>query len=129
GVAAASIARALPYASDGLGFGVSLPGAVSAPGQPAADIAGSGNTVEPGYFNAMRIPLVAGRDFTDQDTTGTPLVAVVGEAAARRFWPGQDAIGRQIVMNGAGETGTVLQVVGVVRDVPYRSLSFGSMPF
>jgi len=129
GVAAVSIARALPFANDGLGFGLSLPGAVSASDQGTADVAGSGTIVEPGYFNAMRIPLVAGRDFTDQDVTGTPLVTIVGEAAARRFWPGQDAIGRQIVMNGASETGTVLQVVGVARDVPYRSLSFGSVPF
>ena len=129
GVAAVSIARALPYASEGFGFGFSLPGAAPGPGGQPAEIGGSGNIVEPGYFNAMRIPLVAGRDFTDHDTTGTPLVAIVGEAAARRFWPDQNAIGQPIVMNGAGETGTVLQVVGVARDVPYRSLSFGSVPF
>ena len=129
GVAAVSIARALPYASEGFGFGLSLPGTVPAPGQPTAGVGGSGNIVEPGYFNAMRIPFVAGRDFTTQDAAGTPLVAVVGEAAARRFWPDRDAIGQQIVMNGAGESGTVLQVVGVVRDVPYRSLSSESLPF
>jgi putative ABC transport system permease protein len=129
GVAAVSVARALPYASEGLGFGLSLPGAVAGPGQQTTDIAGSGNIVETGYFSAMRIPLVAGRDFTEQDTTGTSLVAVVGEAAARRFWPGQNPIGQRIVMNGAGETGVVLQVVGVARDVPYRSLSFEPLPF
>ena len=129
GVAAVSIARDLPYASEGFGFGLSLPGAAPGPEGRPADIGGSGTIVEPGYFNAMRIPLVSGRDFTDQDTTGTPLVAVVGEAAAQRFWPDRNAIGQQIVMTGAGETGTVLQVVGVARDVPYRSLSFGSVPF
>ena len=129
GVAAASIGRVLPYASEGFGFGLSLPGGVAAPGQPPSDIAGSGNIVEPGYFSAMRIPLVTGRDFTEQDVAGAPLVAVVDEVAARRFWPDRDPIGQRIVMNGAGETGTVLQVIGVVRDVPYRSLSFGSVPF
>ena len=128
GVAAVSIARVLPYANEGFGFGLSLPGAVPAPGQPS-DSGGSGNIVEPGYFNAMRIPFVAGRDFTDQDAAGTPLVAIVDDVAARRFWPGGDPIGQRIVMNGAGETGTVLQVIGVVREVPYRSLSFGSVPF
>jgi predicted permease len=129
GVAAVSIARALPYANEGFGFGLSLPGAAPEPGQQTADIGGSGNIVAPGYFNAMRIPFITGRDFTEQDATGTPLVAIVGEAAARRFWPERDAIGQRIVMNGAGETGTALQVVGVVRDVPYRSLSFGSLPY
>jgi predicted permease len=129
GVAAVSIARVLPYASEGFGFGLSLPGAVPAPGQANADIAGSGNIVEPGYFAAMRIPLVAGRDFAEQDAAGTPLVAVVDEVAARHFWPDRNPIGQRIVMNGAGETGTVLQVIGVVREVAYRSLSFGSVPF
>ncbi|HEY7187427.1 MAG TPA: ABC transporter permease [Vicinamibacterales bacterium] len=128
GVAAVSIARVLPYASEGFGFGLSLPGAVPAAGQPS-DIGGSGNIVEPGYFSAMRIPFIAGRDFTNQDTAGTPLVAIVDEVAARRFWPDRNPIGQQIVMNGAGETGTVMQVIGVVREVPYRSLSFGSVPF
>jgi predicted permease len=129
GVTAASIARVLPYASDGFGFGLSLPGAVAPPGEPTSDIAGSGNLVEPGYFAAMRIPFVAGRDFREQDAEGTPLVAVVDDVAARRFWPDRDAVGQRIVMNGLGETGTVLQVIGVVRNVPYRSLSFGSTPF
>jgi predicted permease len=129
GVAAVSIARVLPYATEGLGFGLSLPGAAPAPGQQTSDIAGSGNIVEPGYFAAMRIPLLAGRDFSDQDAAGTPFVAVVDEVAARRFWPGRDPIGQRIVMSGVGETGTVLQVIGVVREVPYRSLSFGSVPF
>jgi putative ABC transport system permease protein len=127
-VAAVSIARVLPYASEGFGFGLSLPGAVAAPGQPS-DIAGSGNIVEPGYFSAMRIPLLAGRDFTEQDAAGTPLVTVVDEVAARRLWPDRDPMGQRIVMKGAGETGTVLQVIGVVREVPYRSLSLGSVPF
>jgi hypothetical protein len=77
----------------------------------------------------MRIPLVAGRDFTDQDAPGAPDVAIVGEAAARRFWPGQSAIGQYLVLNGAGREGAVLQVVGVARDIRYRNLDFEGMPF
>ena len=129
GVEAASSARFLPLAIEGFGFGLSLPGAAPAPGGQSADVAGSGNIVTPGYFATMRIPLLAGRDFTEQDARGAPLVAVVGEAAARRFWPGQNAVGQRLVMNGAGSTGALLQVVGVARDIEYRSLDFGAVPF
>jgi hypothetical protein len=47
----------------------------------------------PGYFPAMRIPIRRGRLFNDQDTPGSPRVALVSEMAARRLWPGQDPIG------------------------------------
>jgi len=77
----------------------------------------------------MRIPLVAGRDFTDQDAPGAPEVAIVGEAAARRFWPGRNAIGQRLVIDGAGRTGAVVQVIGVARDIRYRNMDFGSTPF
>jgi putative ABC transport system permease protein len=127
GVQSASLARMLPLASEGYGIGLSLPGAVRGPGEP--DVAGSGNIVGPGYFDVMRIPLRTGRDFTEQDAAGAPLVAVVGEAAARRFWPNEDPVGKQLVVNGAGVSGEVVQVVGVAQDLRYRTLDFGSVPF
>jgi putative ABC transport system permease protein len=125
-VQSVSMARYLPLASEGLGFGL-FPGSQS--GDPMAAVAGSGNIVAPGYFATLRIPLVAGRDFTEQDAPGAPDVAIVGEAAARRLWPGQSAIGQHLVLNGAGRTGAVLQVVGVARDIRYRNLDFGDVPF
>ena len=128
GVESASLVRFLPLAGEGFGFGLSLPGAVRFQGESAI-VGGSGNVVAPGYFAAMRIPLIAGRDFTEQDGPGAPEVAIVGEAAARRFWPGQSAIGQRLVLDGAGRTGAVLQVVGVARDIRYRNVDFGSTPF
>ena len=53
------------------------------------------NTVSPDYFDTMRIPLMAGRGFTPFDRQGTAHVAVVSEALARRFWPGQNALGKR----------------------------------
>ena len=128
GVQAATMARMLPLSTESMGLGLSLPGAVLRPGQASADLA-NGNVVMPGYFAAMRIPLRAGRDFTDQDAPGAPLVTIVGDAAARRFWPDQDPIGKQLVMNPGTGSGVVLQVVGVAQDVRYRALDFGSVPF
>jgi predicted lysophospholipase L1 biosynthesis ABC-type transport system permease subunit len=73
--------------------------------------------------------LRAGRDFTDQDATGAPLVAIVGEAAARRFWPDQDPIGKRLIVNGGSRPGSPIQVVGVAQDIRYRALDFGTVPF
>ena len=126
GVQSVSMVRYLPLSSEGFGFGL-FPGRQA--GDPSAAIGGSGNIVAPGYFATMRIPLVAGRDFTEQDAPGAPDVAIVGEAAARRFWPRQSAIGQSLVLNGAGREGAVLQVVGVARDIRYRNLDFESVPF
>ena len=79
----------------------------------------------PGYFEAMRVPLVAGRYFTDEDTIDRPRVAIVSESTAKRLWPGRDPIGRRITM-AAYRPGTPrLQertIVGVVADVRYHSI-------
>ena len=63
------------------------------------------NIVEPGYFATLRIPLIAGRDSTDSDREGTQPVAIVGEAAAKFFWPGKDPIGQQILQHVGGRNG------------------------
>jgi putative ABC transport system permease protein len=70
-------------------------------------------TVETGYFRAMQIPLRRGRLFTERDNRAAPLVTVVNETFARRFWPGQNPIGKHI---GGGQD-PVHEVVGVVGDV------------
>jgi len=69
------------------------------------------NTVSPPYFETMRIPLIAGRLFTGADREGSRQVAVISEAMARHFWPGQNAVGKRfrlVIGNGYQE------VVGVV---------------
>jgi predicted permease len=128
GVASASMSRMLPLANEAMGMGLSLPGEVPRPGAPA-QTPGSGNIVAPGYFATLRIPIRAGRDFTDQDAAGAPLVAIVGEAAARRFWPGEDPIGKQLIVNGGSRPGASIRVVGVAHDVRYRALDFGTVPY
>ena len=122
----ATIARVFPGGFEGIGLGgVTVPGDARASGEaPEWDW----NIVEPGYFSTLRIPLVAGRDFGPSDRAGSPPVAIVGEAAARHFWPGENAIGRSLVQFGAGgpasKTATLL-VVGVARDVKSSRLVDG----
>ena len=74
-----------------------------------------------GYFETIRIPLIRGRTFTTaDDRPGTPGVAVISEAIARRYWPGEDPLGRQIDFSwGPGE---VQEVIGVVGDVRHYGL-------
>jgi putative ABC transport system permease protein len=73
--------------------------------------------VDPGYIPAMKIPLRAGRGFTDHDTAQSELVMIINENAARRLWPDRDPVG-QIALAGRGEA----RVIGVVANVRHSSL-------
>ena len=79
--------------------------------------------VGPNYFRAMRIPLIAGRDFTGQDGPKSQPVAVVNQEFCDRYWPGQDAIGKRVNTNGQWFT-----VVGVARNGKYRRLIYTPDP-
>jgi predicted permease len=87
--------------------------------RPGEDLGSSYAILSPDYFKAMRIPLLEGRDFDDNDTMSAARVAIVNEEVVRRFWPGQSAIGRRFRILGDRE----VTVVGVVRSGKYRSLS------
>jgi predicted permease len=86
--------------------------------QPNEDMYIDYNMVGPNYFTMMQIPLVRGRDFSSQDRVDAPLVCIVNETMARRFWPGQDAIGRRIDAGSGWRT-----IVGVARDIKYHSIN------
>ncbi len=77
------------------------------------------NVVTPNYFATLGIPLVRGRDFNASDREGSPLVAVVNETFARRFWPGEDPLWKRFRFSQEGEP---VEIVGVARDGKYRSL-------
>lgn len=76
--------------------------------------------VLPGYFKTIGIPLMAGRDYNDNDTGKSPLVAVVNTEFARRYWPNQSAVGRKLQM--FPELTQWREIVGVVGDVKLQSL-------
>jgi putative ABC transport system permease protein len=76
------------------------------------------NSVSPGHFRTLGIPLVRGRDFAISDDPGAPAVCVVNETFAQRFWPGEDALGRHLQIADGGW----IEVVGVAQDSKYLSL-------
>jgi predicted permease len=75
--------------------------------------------VAPNYFTTMGIPLVSGRGFTERDHQKAPEVAVINEAAARKFFPNENPLGRRF---GHRPEGGNIEIVGVVRDVRYNNL-------
>ncbi|MGH9621599.1 MAG: ADOP family duplicated permease, partial [Bryobacteraceae bacterium] len=81
-----------------------------------------GNTVGPGYFATMGIPLLAGRVFNSHDTAKSPKVAVINETMARRLFPGASPIGRRFGMGTDPKHSGDIEVVGVVKDAKYQSL-------
>jgi len=83
----------------------------------------------PGYFEAMKVPLRAGRFFTDEDTMDRPRVAILGESAAKRLWPNQNAIGKRLTMYSFRPRERLAErtIVGVVADVRYHDLGEASL--
>jgi len=78
--------------------------------------------VSPNYFDVMHISPLAGRSFTDQERFGATQVAVINDTMRRRFFPGEDAIGKRLVVSFLSTKLTV-EIVGVVSDIKQESLS------
>jgi len=81
------------------------------------------NGTAPGYFRTLRISLLAGRDFSAQDTATSPKVALINQTLARKFYPNLNPVGRLFRLEeDQGKLGDPIQVVGIVRDSKYGSL-------
>jgi len=79
--------------------------------------------ITPGFFDALQIPLHTGRNISDADDTSKPPVAVVSESFARRYWPGENPLGRHFKFAFGDRT-----IVGVVGDIRVRGLQRQSEP-
>ncbi len=125
----ATIATVLPGGFETQRRAVTVPGVSPPAGQRFFDV--DWNVVDAGYFGTLRIPMMAGRDFTSADGDGTAPVAIVGDGTARQFWPGEDAVGKYIVQPQFGSGGRIsneaktLRIIGVVHDVKSTSLIDG----
>ena len=107
--------------------GITVPGV--SPPQGERYLQPAWNFVAPGYFATLRIPVGAGRDFDGRDVSGSDAVAIVSEAAARQYWPGQDPIGKYLLWHAGSNLISTneaerrpppvvrLSVVGVAGDI------------
>ena len=123
GVVAAGISTASPLGGGGFYLGRSMV-AEGRDQTPAGEVSINWNIITPGYFAALRIPLLRGRDFTVQDDSATPPVIIVNEKFAKEMFPGENPIGKR-VMSSRDER-VMRQIVGVVRDVKYYGASDSS---
>ena len=84
------------------------------------------NSVSVGYFDAIGIPVLRGRDFRRTDTEGAPKVVVINETMAERFWPGEEAIGKRFKFFGDDDFTTV---IGIARNSKYNGVAEDPIPF
>jgi predicted permease len=89
--------------------------------KPGEDMNAWDNYVSPGFFSALKIPMLAGRDFTERDT-GTPKVAILNQKFARHYFGDSPAVGRHIGMGGDPGTKTDIEIIGVVGDTRYQTM-------
>lgn len=85
------------------------------------------DAISPFYFETMQVPLLQGRMFTDSDNENAPMVAIVNQSMARRFWPDEDAIGKHFSVNN--NNGPFVEVVGLAGDGQYWFLSTIPQPY
>jgi putative ABC transport system permease protein len=133
GVSAVGAINILPLSANYDSRGIQIEDHPKSDGQGEAPQARS---VTPGYFRALGIPLVRGRLFDARDVEGAPRVVLVSEAMARRYWPGEDPIGRRMTFNSGIPTAEQRvvggpgsrEVVGIVGDVRHLGLDEGDVP-
>jgi predicted permease len=85
------------------------------------------NRVDAGYFDTMRVPLLRGRAFRENEDEKAPLVAIVNQAMAQQFWPNQDPIGKRFSVKGA--TGPFAEIVGLTGNGKYIFMGWDREPY
>ena len=122
GVQSAAVSTTLPMSGSSLGAGFTVDDHPVA--NPADRPTAAGFAISPDYFATMGIQLVRGRAFTARDDENGPPVAIINETMARRFWPGEDPVGRRLT----SYSGVSREIVGIVRDVKNRDLAENAGP-
>jgi predicted permease len=119
GVRATAYSALLPLRGEVLGINISVPGYTP---RSAAETHAFFNDVSPGYFQAMRIPLLAGRDFTPQDAAvQPPRVAIISRTMAQHYFAGKDPVGHALT-SAEGVSRPPMVIIGVVADSVYFGL-------
>ncbi len=118
GVQSAGITAATPLGGATESTSIRIPDHPS--GDPKAVPFSNYTMVSTGYFSAVGTPVLRGRDFLESDTADSSPVAIVNSAMARKFWPGEDAIGKQVAP--ASKKFPLATIIGIVADVKRLSL-------
>lgn len=118
GVQFAAAASQIPLAGNMDSYGFHAEGKIAP--NPEEDPSAERYCITPGFLQAMRIPLLRGRDISTADTAMAPQVLLIGETTARRMWPGEDPIGKRVKLGGVD--GPWWTVVGVTGDVHHIGL-------
>ncbi len=116
------LAWGTPARSGGDAVSIGLPG--QAPVQPESARRIDTHEITPGYLATLKIPLLAGREFDERDRQGAPSVAIVNETLARQLWPGGNATGQSLIVDGSEHA-----VIGVAKDAQPHSSNRAAEPF
>ncbi len=85
--------------------------------------------ITPDYFHVLQVPLVRGRFFSEADSADAPLVVIVNEAMAHKYWPNEDALGKRITFDDPKKPGMKwVTIVGIVGNIRHRSLDQDPQP-
>lgn len=120
GVRSAGLAVVAPLNYDEWDSTITIEGYTAKPGE---DMNPWVNYVSPGFFETLKIPMYAGREFTERDRLGGAKVAIVNEKFARHYFGKRGALGRHIGNGGDPGTKTDIEIIGVVRDTKYRMMN------
>jgi putative ABC transport system permease protein len=123
GVLNAGVATVLPFG------GLSITSSLTAEGIKDTNWRSYGiylREISPGYFPALGVRLLRGRDFNAGDTARSESVVMINDELARHYWPGQDPLGKRVSRSDEPKPGEWSTVVGVVESIKHRSLRTGS---
>jgi putative ABC transport system permease protein len=126
GVEAAGVVNAAPVITPGMRSAIVVEDKPDPPpGQPQL---ANNRVVSPDYFHTLGIPLLKGRPLSAQDNAQAPAVVLINQAMARRYWGGEDPVGKRFKIGARAANTPWLTVVGVVGDIRQAGLDNASLP-
>jgi putative ABC transport system permease protein len=126
GVQAAAFTAILPLSGTNSDSSFAIEGRAGGPNEPSPDE--EYREVSPDYFRVLETPLLHGRFFTADDSATAPLVIIVNQAFARKFWPNESAVGRRITFGNPRKDPKWVTIVGVVGDIRHLALDADAKP-
>jgi putative ABC transport system permease protein len=126
GVEASAATSVLPLSGSNNDSSFTIEGRENASGSPTPDE--EIRTITPDYFKVFQVPLLQGRSFTKADTAMSPLVVIVNQTLARKYFPKGDALGKRITLDNPRRNPKWATIVGIVGDIRHRGLAVDPEP-